>query len=153
MKRVICIGNRYQPEDAAGPRVFDHLVGSLLPPDVAVLDGGLRGLDLLCYLEHVERVVFVDAVRGRSTPERIVVLTAAQVEAAAGGVYDHGAGLSYLLGAWRRVVEGPLPEIYLVGIVGLADAATVAAAAELCVSIAVRGYGQAQCAQLSGAGA
>ena len=37
-KRIICVGNRYRPEDSAGPMVYDQLVNDKLPKDIEVID-------------------------------------------------------------------------------------------------------------------
>ena len=140
MKRIICIGNRYAPQDAAGPLVYERLRATPLPPGVAVSDGALGGLDLLGLVEAAERIVFVDATVGWGAPGSIAVLTAAEIERDAPEMYDHAAGLPYLLRAWRRVAAGPLPEVVLVGIEGSPTRETVEAAAKLCVSIAADGY-------------
>ena len=136
MKRIICVGNRYTREDSAGPLVYERLRQAALPRDVEVIDGGLRGLDLLPYLEQVERVVFADSVTGSGWTDRVVVLTADEVAKESPDVYDHAAGLAYLLRAWWRTAEPPFPPTFLVGVVGLPDSEAVAAAAELCLSVA-----------------
>jgi hydrogenase maturation protease len=136
VKRIICIGNRYQPEDAAGPLVYEYLSQTPLPPDVDALDGGLAGLDLLRFVEQAERVVFIDAWLGPELHERVAVFAAAEIERAASDTYGHAAGLAYMLRAWRNVADGPLPETWVVGISGVPDRDTVRAAAELSLSIA-----------------
>ena len=74
MKRIICIGNCYTPDDAAGPKVYDRLLQCALPNDIEVIDGGLAGLNLLRFIDNAERVVFVDNVSGFGQPNEIVVL-------------------------------------------------------------------------------
>ena len=37
-KRIICVGNRYRPEDSAGPMVYDQLVSDRLPKDIEVIE-------------------------------------------------------------------------------------------------------------------
>jgi len=41
MKRIICIGNGYIPEDAAGHKVYDRILQQPLPHDIEVIYGGL----------------------------------------------------------------------------------------------------------------
>jgi hydrogenase maturation protease len=115
MKRIICIGNRFVPQDAAGFRVYQRLQRRPRPPDVELIDGGLAGLDLLRLLEGVERVVFVDRV-DLDGPATVVVLEAEEVAALADERYGHAAGLPYLLRVAPAVCEGPLPDMLLVGI-------------------------------------
>jgi hydrogenase maturation protease len=145
VKRIICVGNRYIFEDAAGPKVYDHLRQQPLPDDVEVIDGGLAGLDLLRFMEGAERVVLVDGVSGFSQSDageqnagsQIVVLEVADVAAAAGSRYEHSAGLVYLLRILPEVCEGAVPQTLLVGIEGQPDEGVVDEAATLAVQIAV----------------
>ena len=140
MKRIICVGNRYSPRDAAGPLVHDRLTQRELPCDVEVIDGGLAGLDLLRFLQGAQRVVFVDAVFDSDSPDGVVVLDADDAARHAGAAYDHSAGLAYLLRVLPQVCEGEIPEILLVGVQGVPDQSTIAAAADLSLTIAVEGH-------------
>jgi hydrogenase maturation protease len=150
MKRIICIGNRYIPEDAAGPEVYERLLQYALPSDVEAIDGGLAGLNLLRFIEGAERVVFVDRVSGFGQPDpgkrdrsrEIVVLEAADVTVAAEGQYDHSAGLAYLLHVLPEVCEGAMPPILLVGIEGHPDERVIDQAAALALEMAVEGSRQ-----------
>lgn len=135
---IICLGNRYVPGDDVGCRVYDHLAGSALPPEVEIIDGGLCGLDLLRPVEGKRRVVFADAVAGLAEPGEIVVLSREQVAGYAGR-YGHGAGLPYLLQLLPQVCQPPLPEIALVGAEGVVDEDTIRILAERCMEIAIHG--------------
>ena len=155
MKRIICIGNRYDPRDAAGPMVHDLLVQRELPPDVEVIDGGLAGLNLLRHVDGAERVVFVDAVSSCDVPYRVVLLDVDDAARQAGTKFDHSAGLAYLLRVLPQVCDGAIPEVLLVGIQGAADQGAIAAAADLSLTVAADGHDQ-DCltrTALSGAGA
>lgn len=137
MKRIICIGNRYDSEDAAGPKVYDRLLRNILPGYIEVIDGGLAGIDLLRFIEGAELVVFVDSVSGFGKPNEIVILEGANVAAFAGSRYDHSSGLAYLLRILPEVCEGAIPQIILVGIeVGSYNRA-IGTAASLALKIAV----------------
>lgn len=140
MRRIICIGNRYVPEDAAGSRVYERLRRSPLPDDVELIDGGLAGLGLLRLLEGVERVIFVDRTIGLGD-DGVVVLDAAQVAALAEGPFEHSAGLPYLLRVLPAVCEGPLPQIWLVGVESdkPEEERTIDEAASLALKLAVDG--------------
>lgn len=139
MRRIICIGNRYAADDSAGVLVYRHLTEMELPRDVEVIDGALGGLGLLRFIEPAERVVFVDAVWTGGVPGGVVVLAADEVAENAPQTYGHSAGLSYLLGALHSASEWALPDIWVVGIAGVPDSATVTRAAGICLSIAVEG--------------
>lgn len=139
---IICLGNRLAPGDDLGCRVFDQLSDMSLPADVALIDGGLCGLDLLYLIEGKQRVVFADAVTGMAAHDEIVVLDRAGVAAYAAN-YGHGAGLPYLLHLLPKVCRSPLPEIALVGAeirpAAATDEATVRVLAARCVTLAVNG--------------
>jgi hydrogenase maturation protease len=145
MKRIICIGNRYIGSDALGPRVYDWLACRSLPPDVALVDGGLAGLHLLSLVESAERVVFVDALSG-SGPEGMVVVTGHDLLATAAATprYDHAHSLLYLLGALPFVAEKPPPELFLVGATGTIDEPLVAQVANEAIEIACNGSRRAR---------
>lgn len=131
MKRIICIGNRYVQEDAAGPRVYDRLRARTLPPGVEVVDGGLAGLNLLRFVDGAEHVVFVDAVCGFAPPGGLVVLEGDEVAALAGERYDHGAGLPYLLRMLPAACAGRVPRVQLVGVEAPASEPLIDGAAAL----------------------
>ncbi len=135
MRRIICIGNRYVAEDAAGPAVYDYLRGLALPADLELIDGGLAGLDLLRYIEGAEQVVFVDSIAGHGEPGSVLVLPQNEVAALAGSRYDHAAGLPYLLRVLPDVCEGTPPAVQLVGVAGPADETAIQAAAALALQI------------------
>lgn len=136
MKRIICIGNCYTPEDAAGPKVYDRLLQHTLPHDIEVIDGGLAGLNLLRFMDGAERVVFVDNVSGFGQPNEIIVLEAEDVATFAGNGYDHSSGLAYLLRVLPEVCEGSVPQILLMGIEVGQDDGTIDKAASLALKIA-----------------
>lgn len=140
--RIICIGNRFVQEDAAGLAVLARLEKMQpLPAAIELIEGGLAGLNLLPHLEQGGRVVFVDSVRGFTEPGGIVLLDGREI---AGSLntdhFDHGAGLSYLLAVLPEVYEGELPEeTVLVGLEGECSEQTIQRAAELSVRLAVYG--------------
>lgn len=121
MRRIICIGNRLQLADAAGPRVHDRLAALGLPPGVELVDGGLAGLDLARFVRDAEGVVFVDSIAGFAREpgrEEVILLSAQEVAAESTSRFDHSAGLPYLLRALPAVLEGPPPPIAIVGVEG-----------------------------------
>ncbi len=130
MKRIICIGNRLLAGDAAGPKVFDRLTATPLPGGMEVVDGGIAGLNLLGLIDGAERIVFVDAVEGFAHQGSVVVLTPDQVPVPE-QVYDHGAGLPYLLAVLPQVCDYVPEEIYLVGIEGPAGEEAITEAARI----------------------
>jgi hypothetical protein len=131
MKRIICIGNRHDELDNAGPRVYDRLARGARPPDVKLIDGGAAGLDLLRFAEGMELVVFVAAVPEDPYGRDVVIRTA-----------DHApadSGLALLLGAWSRSGDAALPVVWVVGVCGAPRERKIAAAAEWALSLARTG--------------
>jgi hydrogenase maturation protease len=115
-RRIICIGNRYLARDAVGYQVYQALTRAGTIPGVELIFGGLAGLDLLPWLERVERVVFVDRVTGIDSDDPVVVLDAAAVADLAPESYGHAAGLPYLLRVLPAVHSGEPPPIRVVGV-------------------------------------
>lgn len=141
MKRVICIGNRFVDEDAAGPRVHDRLQTLELPDDVEVVDGGLCGLDLLRLVDGAERVVFVDSVSELGPAGAVLQLDCADVAATAPSSFGHDAGLGYLLRVLPLACDEPLPAIEVVGVAHPADETSIDRAARLCASLVGGAHG------------
>ncbi len=135
MKRIVCVGNRLAPEDAAGPAVFDRLRRRALPPGVQLLDGGVGGLGLLGALQDAEKVVLVDSVRGFGQEGEVLVLPAAEVAATARPGEVHAAGPAYLLRVLPRVCEGPVPEVVFIGVEGHAGPEAIERAAHLALNL------------------
>lgn len=134
---IICIGNRLLVEDSAALMVFDKLQQRSLPDDITVIEGGLMGLNLLPFLEHGGRVVFVDNVSCFTRMGSLVVLGQEEIIATGSEHYDHNSSLAYVLSVLPKVCEGKLPEkIVLVGIEGTCTERLAEEAADLSVSIA-----------------
>jgi hydrogenase maturation protease len=139
---IICIGNRFVKEDAAGLAVLAILHKMpQFPQKIEVIEGGLAGLNLLPLLERGGRVVFIDSVSGFTGPGQIVLLDSREITSTLAGYhFGHGAGLAYLLTVLPKVCDGELPkEIVLVGLEGECTAETIERAARLSVAIATQG--------------
>ncbi|MBI4913410.1 MAG: hydrogenase maturation protease [Acidobacteria bacterium] len=109
MRLIICIGNPLAEEDAAGSAVHEFLGRQALPTGVELVDGGLRGLDLLGLVEASERVVFVDSVSGWGAPGEVVALDPPQLQEAVARRYEHATGFTYLLRSLPHLVDPPVP--------------------------------------------
>lgn len=140
MNRIICIGNRFLDRDAAGPRVFDVLSQRPLPEGVEIVDGGTAGLNLLGLVDGAERVVFVDAVEGFLPQAGVTVLEAADVPPPA-VVYDHGAGLPYLLNVIPAACDRTPASMFIVGVEGAPDDRLIAEAAATSLDLACAAVG------------
>lgn len=139
-KRIVCVGNRYRPEDSAGPMVYDQLLSNRLSGDIEVIDGGLAGLNLLRFIHGADRVVFVDAVNGFSPSGGVIILDAENASRHADTIFGHSAGLAYCLRVLPEVHDGKIPEIFVVGIEGATDPDKILKAAKISLNIANQGY-------------
>ncbi|HUF31955.1 MAG TPA: hydrogenase maturation protease [Acidimicrobiales bacterium] len=77
MKRVVVggIGNIFLGDDGFGVEVAQRLAGASLPPEVTVVDVGIRGLHLAFdLLEGCETLILVDAMATGGAPGTVVVL-------------------------------------------------------------------------------
>lgn len=140
MNRIICIGNRLLQSDAAGPRVYDSLMGGVLqgrslPEGVEVIDGGTAGLNLLGLIEGCHRVVFVDSIEGYLPAPGIRVLDSNEIPEPA-AVYDHGAGLPYLMKMIPHVCDRAPSSMFVVGIEGKWDDRLIQEAARTSLRLA-----------------
>ena len=139
---IICIGNRFVAEDAAGLLVYDRLQAMQpLPAGIRLVEGGLAGLNLLPLLEQGGRVVFVDAVAGFGQPGEIILLDQLEIlDSAEPSRFGHDAGLPYVLAVLPGVCEGELPEeIVLVGLEGECPPPIIEQAARMSLVIAAHG--------------
>ncbi len=137
--RIICVGNRLLQEDAAGPEVFERLREKELPAHLAVIDGGLGGLDLLRHLEGARRVVFVDAATGFHEQGGLVVLEPQEAGARAEPIFGHASGLAYLLRIAPAILEDALPEIIVVGLEGAPTPTLIDEAVATSLQLALHG--------------
>jgi hydrogenase maturation protease len=138
MVRIICIGNRYEERDSAGPQVYDQLAELELPDGVLAVDGGLSGLNLLGLVQKCRRVVFVDTVSGFAKPGDVVLIKDVAALIDRPDHLDHGAGLGYLLSMIDQVIEGAAPEIVVIGLEPPCTETAVWRAVEMSVMAASR---------------
>jgi hydrogenase maturation protease len=76
MRRVLVggIGNIFLGDDGFGVAVVERLRHRPLPPEVDVVDFGIRGVDLAYALSEYEAVILVDAVRRGGAAGTLYVL-------------------------------------------------------------------------------
>jgi hydrogenase maturation protease len=96
---VLGVGNILLQDEGIGVRVVEHLNECYtFPEEVQVLDGGTMGLDLLYYLEGVDRLLVIDAVDAGRPPGTILRLTGDEIPALLGRkLSPHQIGLADLL--------------------------------------------------------
>ena len=96
---VLGIGNLIMTDDGVGVRTI-HLLQEryYFPDNVDVIDGGTLGLDLLTYLDGIQRLIIVDAVETGGPPGTLVRLTGEEIKVAFRTMLSpHQAGLQDLL--------------------------------------------------------
>lgn len=118
---VAGIGNLFLSDDGFGPEVVRHLVRQDdLPPDVKVVDYGIRGMHLAYdLLDGYGALVIVDALPGTGAAGEITVL---EVQSSDLGLADcpsddfdpHGMAPVAVLASLRRL-GGTLPPTYVIG--------------------------------------
>jgi hydrogenase maturation protease len=96
---LLGIGNILMNDDAAGVLVVQALAEKYeFPEELTLLDGGTLGLDILPYLEGVDRLLVVDAVETGDPPGTIIRMTGDDIPLAlATKVSPHQMGLKDLL--------------------------------------------------------
>jgi hydrogenase maturation protease len=106
---VLGIGNLVMSDDGIGVRVVQELATRYhFPADVTILDGGTLGLDLLPYLEGVERLLIVDAVTTDGEPGNLVRLAGDEIPVVfATKLSPHQMGLQDLLAVARLLGHEP----------------------------------------------
>lgn len=79
---VLGVGNLLLSDEGIGIHAVKRLLETqVLPDDVEIVDGGTAGLNLLYYLEGVERLVIIDAVETGGPPGTIVRLAGDKIPA------------------------------------------------------------------------
>lgn len=72
---ILGIGNILMKDDGVGVYVAQKMMNMALPPDVEVMDGGVKGLDLMYYIEGRKKVIVVDTVTLDDVPGSIYRFT------------------------------------------------------------------------------
>lgn len=114
---VAGIGNLFLSDDGFGPEVARHLLadGGALPPDVRVVDYGIRGMHLAYdLLDGCAALVIVDAVPGAGTPGDVVVMSVGPDDIGTGELDAHGMDPLAVLGS-LQALGGTLPPTFVVG--------------------------------------
>ena len=73
---VLGVGNILLRDEGVGVHCVERMRATYsFPPEVALMDGGTAGLDLLPYLEGVEKVIIIDTVKAGEPPGSIFRFT------------------------------------------------------------------------------
>jgi hydrogenase maturation protease len=115
--QLIGLGNILLMDEGVGVYAVKALKKDFDFPDhITLLDGGTMGLDLLPYIEGMEKILFIDALDLKKEPGTIIVLEDDEIPAILRPALSfHQVGLSDLLFASKFM--GMKPEkIILIGI-------------------------------------
>ena len=104
-------------DDGAGVRAVQRLAaGHSFPPGVRLLDGGTLGLDLLPFLEGLDRLLIIDALETGGPPGTIARLTGEMIPVAfETRLSPHQMGLRDLLAVSDLMGNRP-PAMTLLGV-------------------------------------
>jgi hydrogenase maturation protease len=116
---VAGVGNIFLGDDAFGVEVVRRLAQRPLPPEVRLIDFGIRGLDLAyALLDGYDLAVLVDAVSRGGTPGTLYVIEPdldGTGDASAGRTVEaHGMDPAEAL-RLARALGGPRPAVRVVG--------------------------------------
>ena len=112
---ILGIGNILLKDEGIGVRVAEKMMKMSLPPDVEVLEGGVKGLDLLYFIEEREKVVVVDAVKAGAPPGTLFRFTDRDL-ADKKGILRSGHGIDFSDVATIARSQGNEAEIVFLGI-------------------------------------
>jgi hydrogenase maturation protease len=114
---VLGLGNALQSDDGVGVKVVETLLQKYeFSDEVAILDGGTRGMALVACLEKVRKLLVVDAVAWGKNPGELTKLESSEVLNFLGQrVFSHEDGLAELLTAARFIEVYP-EEVVLWGV-------------------------------------
>ena len=115
---VLGLGNILLRDEGVGVRVVEALVNRyVLPDEVAVVDGGTVGMDLLDTLAGCGHLMICDAVQTGAPPASVVKLAGAEIPAFFQTRFSpHQLGLAELLATLILMEEAPAA-MTLIGIV------------------------------------
>jgi hydrogenase maturation protease len=106
---LLGVGNILLQDEGLGVRAVQHLTARYdLPPQVQALDGGVKGLDLLPYLQGKAAVLVLDAVQSDAAPGTLVRLEGDAIRTALSlKMSMHQIGIQELLAVAQ--FQGTLP--------------------------------------------
>jgi hydrogenase maturation protease len=114
---LIGLGNILLMDEGVGVHAVQALKRSFdFPGDISLLDGGTLGLDLLPYVEGVEKILFIDAVDFKQEPGTLTIMEDEEIPSFLRPALSfHQVGLADLLFASKFMGNSP-SKVTLVGI-------------------------------------
>ena len=122
--RVICCGNPFRGDDAAGLEVFRYLKKESFPGHVEIIEGGILGINLLPLFDGCDGLILVDSVLMDETPGHIQWFAVADIMAGEPArMSSHEMNPARLMALWRRLNGNPAGmKILFLGIIILEPA-------------------------------
>lgn len=118
MKAVVLgVGNTILADEGVGVRVIEALERDyVMPPEVAVIDAGTSGMEMLEDLSHLEFLLVVDAIAAGKAPGERVRLEGEEVPVFfRRNLSPHGIGLSDVLASLEFLGAAP-KEMLILGV-------------------------------------
>ena len=86
---ILGIGNVLMGDDGAGVKVIEELSARALPPHITLLNGEVRGINIMEVLEEHKKILVVDAIKTRER-DALVHLSAENFTVAPRALSTHG---------------------------------------------------------------
>jgi len=113
---VLGLGNTLHSDDGVGPQAIERLRSDArVPEDVALIEGGTLGLELLTYIWDCSYLLVLDAVDVGQPPGTLVRMSSQELHTLPGKGSVHQLGVADLLVA-LRVLANRTPEVVLLGV-------------------------------------
>jgi hydrogenase maturation protease len=113
---VLGLGNILHSDDGIGPQAIERLRSDArVPEDVALIEGGTLGLELLTYIWDCSYLLVLDAVDVGQLPGTLVRMSSEELQTLPGKGSVHQLGVADLLVA-LRVLAQRQPTVVLLGV-------------------------------------
>jgi hydrogenase maturation protease len=113
---VLGLGNTLHSDDGIGPQAIERLRSDpRVPEDVALIEGGTLGLELLTYIWDCSYLLVLDAVDVGQLPGTLVRMSSEELQTLPGKGSVHQLGVADLLVA-LRVLAQRQPTVVLLGV-------------------------------------
>jgi len=113
---VLGLGNTLHSDDGVGPKAIERMRSDArVPEDVALIEGGTLGLELLPYVWDCTYLLVLDAVDIEQPPGTLVRMSGPELQTLPGKGSVHQMGVADLLVA-LRVLAGRQPTVVLLGV-------------------------------------
>jgi hydrogenase maturation protease len=113
---VLGLGNILHSDDGVGPQAIERMRSyARVPEDVALIEGGTLGLELLPYIWDCSYLLVLDAVDIGQPPGTLVRMSSQELQTLPGKGSVHQLGVADLLVA-LRVLARQQPTVVLLGV-------------------------------------